>query len=85
MPIKWSRIISVDEADMEKLEVWSIKEDVEEVDALKTTLIPRKKREWAPLFTSEDFFPPNDQPKLEDYALKDRKLRMLGQRVTLLR
>jgi len=82
IPNKWSRIVSVDDADVDDLEVWVITDDTEGLEALKATLIPRKKKEWTTLFISEGFFTPQDQPKLEDYALKDRKLRMLGQRVT---
>ena len=52
----------MDEADIENLEVWAIADDADELEELKATLVPRKKKEWEPLFTSEDFFPPNHQP-----------------------
>ena len=78
LPNKWSRIISVEDDDFENLQVWPIHDDLEGLEELKLTLIPRKKRDWQPLFTSEGFFTSQDKPQLEDYVLKDRKLRMLG-------
>ena len=60
IPSKWSRIIAVDEVDIEELQVWVINDDIEELDELKSSLIPRKKKEWSPLFVSKDFFNAGD-------------------------
>ena len=48
--------------------------------------VPKKKSKarsaQAPLFIAEDFLADDPVLELEQHALKDRKLRMLGERVT---
>ena len=46
---------------------------------------PKKHRKWAPLFNYSDFLADDPVLELEYHALKDRKLRMLGQRATIWR
>ena len=85
IPKQWSRVLLVDESCGDHRQVWNLTEDIEK----EKNAEPKKKRkqnaEWEPLFISEGFFEPNDKPQLDDYVLKDRKLRWLGQKVTLLR
>jgi hypothetical protein len=64
------------------LEVWE-----HEKDRMELTLNVSKKKtkarpDWAPLFIAEDFLADDPVLELEHYSLKDRKLRMLGERVT---
>ena len=68
--------------ELDDLQVWPLAEDMESFEAAASSRNLKKKRDWEPIFVSEGFFSPQDQPKVEDYKLKDRKLRMLGQRVT---
>ena len=68
----------MDEVDIENLEVWPIADDLAMAEAPQRSHHTKKKKDWEPLFISEGVFQPHEQPKVEDYALKDRKLRMLG-------
>ena len=45
----------------------------------------KSRRSWAPIFFADDFLADDPVLELEHYALKERKLRMLGERVTKLR
>ena len=78
IPNQWSRIIAVDEINVDDLEVWPIAQDIEAENTELQPVKGRKKKDWEPLFISEGFFTTQDKPELGDYILKDRKLRMLG-------
>ena len=64
------------------MEVWNIEKDHEnrplDIPKLKT----KSNRSWAPLFSSGEFLAEDPVLELEHHALKDRKLRMLGERMT---
>ena len=71
--------------DVEDLEVWTLADDIDSTSLDSQPIKARKKKDWEPHFISEGFFDAQEQPNIEDYLLKDRKLRMLGQRVTMAR
>ena len=67
------------------LKVYDIDEDRRELSIDLPKKLPKHQLPWAPLFNSADFLADKPVMELEHYALKDRKIRMLGHRATLLR
>ena len=62
--------------------VWPIAADMEEEKMELPQKVPKLRKHWQPLFITENFLADKDEITLEAFALKDRKLKMLGQRVT---
>ena len=71
-------MVEDDRAD--QLEVWPLAEDIKEEEDAEPKKKFKQSQSWAPLFITEGFFEPHEKPNLDDYILKDRKLRMLAQR-----
>ena len=55
IPIKWSRIVAIDDADLDGLTVWHLDPDLEEAVRLLPTMASRKHEDWRPGFITEDF------------------------------
>ena len=85
MPNKWSRVVTADDTSIDDLTEWTVADDIEDETNSGMSRPKRLRKEWAPLFITEDFLSKTEAPTLEAFALKDRKLRMLGERVTLAR
>lgn len=85
LPSKWSRIINVDECDLEEIEAWPLAADLEEAAEAVPAKASKRRKEWAPLFITENFLAGQDEITLDAFALKNRKLQLLGSRVTRLR
>ena len=81
----WTRVICVSQTTDEDLKIWNIEKDQQNriLDIPKIRAKPG--RSWAPVFFVNDFLADDPVLELEHFALKERKLRMLGERVTKLR
>ena len=85
LPNKWTRIISMDSAVGDDVQSYSVTADLEAATEERTAVASRRRRQWAPLFISNDFLAEYETITLEDFALKKRQLRRIGKQVTLLR
>ena len=78
----WSRVICVSQTSDEDLKVWNIEKDQEKRHLDIPNLKAKSRRRWAPIFFADDFLAEDPVLELEHHALNERKLRMLGERVS---
>ena len=62
--------------------MWQLEEDLEDESSTVPQPPIKSKRDWAPLFLAADYLSSDPVLELEQHTLKDRKRRMLGERVT---
>ena len=67
------------------LRVYDLDKDRRELTIDLPKKLPKHHLPWASLFNSADFMADKPVMELENYVLKDRKIRMLGQRATITR
>ena len=66
----------------QKLTSWDIEDDQEDDSVQPARPKAKKNSDWAPLFLSSTFLADEPVLELDRYACKDRKLRLLGERVS---
>ena len=69
IPLKWSRIIDIDEAGFEKHTGHDIDEDMENLEDEVKRQKRRIKKEWAPLFHPKQWWSDNTEHDLQSHLM----------------
>ena len=72
IPESWSRVISIQHDDLEKLRVHELAPDLMMGSALSGIQSKVRGRKWEPLFCSKAFLRQHTQIQLEAYRLDDK-------------
>ena len=78
IPEQWTKVISLDQDDLEKIKMHVLANDLKLMTNLPLTSTTRKRDEWKPHFFSKAFLKANPRPTLEKFQLKEFKLKQLG-------
>ena len=85
LPIRWTRVISVDEAGADEQPVFSIESDLD-VEYEKPGRLPKRPKQYAkPLFYPKDWWRQQEDKDMESNKLSVRNLKAYGKHVTDLR
>ena len=81
----WTRIFSVEPDTALPVLTYLIEEEAESLAELPPAPVTKSNKPTMPLFCSHGFFEAQETPRFEDFALKDRHLKLQGRQVTLAR
>ena len=78
MPIRWTRIITVDEEEVDEVEVYAIDEDLEHEYEEPRGLKKKSKKKWKAFFNPKEWWSTNEDHRLEFNKLENRELKSLA-------
>ena len=79
---KWTRVICCGDGAATEPDVWQLEQDLEDESVTLQQSRGKSVRDWAPLFLAADYLATGPVLELQQHTLKDRKMRMLGERVS---
>ena len=85
IPLKWTRIISLDLHQLNEIKSYSVDEDLSSEYNLPAQLSKKKKSNWKAFFDPRVFWKSREVHEMEKYKLNDRELKAAGKRATDLR
>ena len=85
IPAQWSRIIDLDEVDLEAVHVFKIEEDMEAMQEHITGSVQKNKVHWKPIYEPQAFWDESSKPSLANSVLSKRQLKTYGKMVTSIR
>ena len=76
--MRWTRIIKVDAEANTEIEIVPVAADLEAVEKNLQELSIQTKKHWKPIFISNKFLEDYKELDLDDFRLKERKLKRIG-------
>ena len=85
LPDRWTRIWHQDTEDPSAIEIVPIADDIKVLEDDARSVSKWSKLKWTPLFFTNNFLSEYNNPKLDDFRLKERQLRRIGAEATSIR